>query len=237
MPAKRLLILKTSSDICVAETSHIQTIANLIELDCAELTIKSADDISSGIKNGGNFDYIYLCGHANEHGFGEQDGSNMIAWPSFALAPCNANWLNADGVLFLATCRGGLRQIAENMFNVCGKIDYICGPRWSADKYDLTTAFHVFIYNLEVRKEEPAVAAERASSGSGRHFFCYDRLECCDGNATLSLIRSMIALGQLDPNQLVASLSVTRRSWVGELLWTRCQPIQLQMRNSRSGTS
>jgi hypothetical protein len=190
----------------VAETSHIETIANLIELDCAKLTIKSADDILTGLGDGQSFDYVYLCGHADERGFGEEDGSNEITWPSFALALCNANWLNKDGVLFLATCRGGLRQIAENMFNVCGKIDYICGPRWVADKHDLTTAFHVFIYNLEVRGEEPAVAAERAYLASGRHFFCYDRLECCDGNEALSAIRSMIALGLLDPKQVLANL-------------------------------
>lgn len=204
MHKKRLLILKTSSDVCAAETSHIKAIADLIELECEQLEIKSDADVYSWIPQNGSFDYIYLCGHANEKGFGEASGSNLITWPSFATALSTVNWLNKDGVLFLATCRGGLRQIADNMFNICGKIDYICGPRCWATGHDLTTAFHIFIYNLEVRGEEPAVAVERASAGTGRHFFCYDRLDCFtpEQDDILSFIKYLVKEGDLDLKEL-----------------------------------
>lgn len=204
MTKKRLLILKTSSDICVTETNHIETIADLIHLEKEQLTITTVDDINQWASSSGNFDYIYLCGHANEDGFGEQDASIFITWNEFAFALCNASWLNVGGVLFLATCRGGLRRIADTMFNVCNKIDYICGPRWSATGQDLTTAFHIFIYNLEVRQEEPGVAVDRASAGTGRHFFCYDRLECYapPTNNCLSFIQAAVGTGFLDPKEL-----------------------------------
>lgn len=63
---KKLLILKTSSDICAAETSHIETIADLIKLECEELKIKSDADIYGWVPRSGSFDSIYLCGHADE---------------------------------------------------------------------------------------------------------------------------------------------------------------------------
>ncbi|MFZ0434436.1 MAG: hypothetical protein WAL87_00470 [Chthoniobacterales bacterium] len=207
---KRLLTLKASQDVCIAETQHIKTIADLIGIECDQLVITSLDEVIAGVVGGEQFDYIYLCGHANEHGFGEADGSRMFAWGKFALALCNANWLNTGGILFLATCRGGLRSIADTMFRMCGKIDYICGPRWSVDKHDLTAGFHSFIYNLEIRNEEPAVAVERASSATGRHFFCYDRLECCSAglglDSALSTLQSLVSLGVLNEQQVLGSL-------------------------------
>jgi hypothetical protein len=84
MSKKHLLILKTSSDICLAETDHIVTIADLVDLDREQLTITSVDDITKWSAKNGRFDYIYLCGHANEIGFGEEDGSNLINWGDFA---------------------------------------------------------------------------------------------------------------------------------------------------------
>ncbi len=205
---KRLLTLKASHDVCVAETDHIKTIADLIGIECEHLVITSLDAVVAGTAGGNQFDYIYLCGHANEKGFGEADGSRIFPWGEFALALCNANWLNTEGVLFLATCRGGLRSIADTMFRVCGKIDYICGPRWSVDKHDLTCGFHTFIYNLEARHEEPAVAVERASKATGRHFFCYDRLECCSSDlvASLSAVQHLIAAGALDEKEVLRRL-------------------------------
>jgi hypothetical protein len=203
---KRLLTLKASADICVAETSHIKTIADLIGLECDHLTITDINQVVEGTCQGKKYNYIYLCGHANDEGFGEADGSKLFSWSDFAISLCSANWLNTEGVLFLATCRGGLRSIADTMFRMCGKIDYICGPRWSVDKHDLTCGFHSFIYNLEVRREEPAVAIERASAATGRHFFCYDRLECCSPGAigdSLAALRMFIDHGLLTDQEVL----------------------------------
>lgn len=204
MPKKRLLILKTSSDICKQERGQIQAIARLIGIAHDELTIKSVEDVYGLASDGKKFDYIYLCGHANENDFGEANGGQGISWTDFAMALCNVDWLNPQGVLFLATCRGGLPQIAHTMFSVCGKIDYICGPLWTVDMHDLTTAFHVFIYNLEIRGEEPSVAIDRAFRSTGRRFFCYDRVECAPTkeNDQLSLIRYRVEQAIIDVQQL-----------------------------------
>lgn len=210
MDTKRLLILKASTDICVAETSHIKTIADLIGLQCEDYEITSLDEVAAQTFQGRQYDYIYLCGHANEEGFGEADGSIMFSWREFSISLCSANWLNIGGLLFLATCRGGLKSISETMFRMCDKIDYICGPRWAVTKHDLTCGFHSLIYNLEIRGEEPAVAVERASSSTGRHFFCYDRLECCGTtdpfNGMLDALRLMVDNGQMTEQELLKRL-------------------------------
>ena len=206
---KRLLILQASKDICVTEVEHIETIAKLTKkIECEHMSIASFYGLNTSQAGSKKFDYIYLCGHADEQCFGEGDGSSSSGWAEFAIALCSIDWLNSGSVLFLATCRGGLNSIANTLFQTCSKIDYICGPRWNVDELDLTCGFHTFIYNMEARNEEPAVAVERASKATGRHFFCYDRLECCVPNSTsfLALAQHLITTGALNERELTERL-------------------------------
>jgi hypothetical protein len=132
------------------------------------------------IQEKGKFHYIYLCTHANIWSFGEADSSKTFRWDDFASSLCNSNCLEASACLLLACCRGGLKQVANTLFVSCIHIDYICGPRWTLTGPDLSTAFHVFIYNMESRKEQPSTAAERMSKATGYDFFVYDRVETED---------------------------------------------------------
>ena len=71
-------------------------------------------------------------------------------------------------------------MVALVMFDACASIDYIAGPRWTVTGQDITTGFHVFIYNMLIRKEQPGTAAHRASAATGYDFFCHDRVEIDD---------------------------------------------------------
>jgi hypothetical protein len=141
------------------------------------LDFKSPDIFMAAVKGKKPFDYIYLCAHANMRGFGEKDGTNLTDWCDFARVLCDSNTLDQGAVLLLACCRGGLKGVAVGLFECCPKIDYVCGPRWLATGPDLTAGLHVFIYNREIRREQPSVAVKRSSDATGYDFFCYDRIE------------------------------------------------------------
>ena len=73
-------------------------------------------------------------------------------------------------------------RIASTLFDNCTQIDYVCGPKWSITQADLAAAFHVLLYNLEFRNEEPSVAVKRASKAVGYQFSFHDRVEWEDDN-------------------------------------------------------
>lgn len=178
--AKRLLILKASSDVCAAEVSHILTIAHLFGMEHDVAEVGSNCDLYAVIPTQQKYDYVYLAAHANPECFGESDGTCLTTWDNFATILCELNCLSAGCVLLLGCCRGGLRSVAHTLFYYCCQIDYVCGPRWTVTKHDITTGFHVFIYNMESRREQPSTSAKRASDATGYEFFCYDRVEMED---------------------------------------------------------
>jgi len=177
MPSK-ILIIKASCDICNNEIEHIKTIARMFSMIPEEITLRTdMNDFQTEITGKGPFQYVYLCAHANPHFFGEADGSAIHSWEDFAAAICAARCLDNEAVLLLACCRGGLKTVAETLFSNCEHIDYICGPRWTLTGPDISTGFHVFIYNMMSRREQPSTAVKRASKATGYDFFCYDRIE------------------------------------------------------------
>lgn len=201
---KKLLIIKASSDLCAAELEHIKTIATMFPMEhetyepadaaafqpgrakadqcCQGPLVQGPSAFQGAMANRGKFDYIYLGAHANAAGFGNSDGSSITKWECLGSELCATNCLNEGCVLLLACCRGGLRQVAMRLFTSCKQIDYVCGPRWTVTGLDITTGFHVFTYNMEIRHEQPSCAAERASRATGYDFFCYDRVEVEDSS-------------------------------------------------------
>jgi len=176
MPAQ-ILIIKASCDICQTELDHIKTIAEMFSLSPVLVTLDDIAEFERAIFSKGPFRYVYLCTHASPYYFGESDGNKIFAWDQFATSLCAADCLDDEAVLMLACCRGGLRKVAETLFQNCDHIDYICGPRWTLTGPDISTGFHVFIYNMLQRREQPSTAVKRASRATGYDFFCYDRVE------------------------------------------------------------
>lgn len=178
---KRLLIIKAASDVCAAEVGHLKVIADMFAITHCTMDLQSIDDFNKALCQGDDkFDYIYLAAHADTEFFGERDGSVSIPWPELASAFCNAACLKSGAILLLGCCRGGLKRVALSLFCNCMDIDYVCGPRWTVCGPDISTGFHVFIYNMEVRREQPSVAVCRASQATNYEFFCHDRVEMQD---------------------------------------------------------
>lgn len=178
--SKRLLLIKASKDICAAEIDHITKIADLFGMAHCLIEVASIKDIRKKICPGDQYDYIYLAAHANLQCFGESDGTCAVGWAEFAIALCELGCLKFGSVLLLGCCRGGLKGVANTLFLNCTQIDYVCGPRWTVSGADITAGFHIFVYNMEVRREQPSTAADRASNATGYDFFCYDRVETED---------------------------------------------------------
>lgn len=174
---KHLLILKASNDICASELDHLRNIAEMFGMKHCTFDMKAVDDFKKSPCAKGKYDYIYLAAHADPDFFGTADGTVSIQWGEFASALCEVDCLNAECILLLGCCRGGLKGVSQMLFVSCDRIDYVCGPRWTVASHDITAGFHVFVYNMEVRKEQPSSAAKRASSATGYDFFCYDRVE------------------------------------------------------------
>ena len=79
-----------------------------------------------------------------------------------------------------------MKAVAHKLFDNCPQIDYVCGPRWTIGSADIVTGFHVFIYNMLHRNEQPSCAVERASRATGYDFFCHDRVEVEADKSVLS---------------------------------------------------
>ena len=179
MPQK-LLIIKAASDVCSAEIDHLQAIAEMFDITHCTMQLTDMSTFEQQLCDGDRFDFIYLGAHANTDFFGESDGSIAIPWEQLAVSFCQSECLNPGAILMLGCCRGGLKRVALQLFCGCDQIDYVCGPRWTVTGADISAGFHIFIYNMVCRREQPSTAVTRASYGTGYDFFCHDRIEMQD---------------------------------------------------------
>jgi hypothetical protein len=177
---KRVLIVQASKDVCSTELEHIKNIAEMFGMKHCLVELETIEDFVKQLCGGDKYDYIYLAAHANPYSFGTEDGKISIEWSKLAAALCESSCLNPESILLLGCCRGGLKRVAATLFANCGQIDYVCGPRWTVTGHDLTAGFHIFLYNMESRREQPSTAVRRASHATGYDFFCYDRVEIED---------------------------------------------------------
>jgi hypothetical protein len=179
-PMQRMLFIKASHDVCATEVEHIQKICEMFNIQHCAIELDDLATFSNQVGPLGKFDFLYLGAHADVSGFGEANSAVYFDWESFAITLCSADCLCPESILLLACCRGGLRMVAMKLFYSCAKIDYLTGPRWTVTPQDITTAFHVFLYNMVIRREQPSTAAKRASEATGYDFYYYDRVETED---------------------------------------------------------
>ena len=180
---KKALVLKASEDICGDEMGLISHQFKLLGIETVSEIVKDQkhlrEIIETCIQKNLNFDYVYLCTHGDKEGFSiDFNGiTEYVSWAAFGTAMCESSILNEDTIFLLACCKGGLFQVATDMMSDCNKINFVCGVKWTVHKWDLTTGFVVFIYNIEVKNAEPAYASQKASQATDYTFMCYDRDE------------------------------------------------------------
>ena len=180
---KNLLILKAHHDICGDEVGLITHQSQFLNISVREEVIDKEDTMIEVFEKysvqGMQFDFVYLCTHADGYAFEIQMGidKSVMTWGRFGQIVCESGILNDNTVFLLACCRGGLFKVATDMFAVCNKITFICGAKWTLRSADLATGFVVFLYNIGYKKAEPSYAAQKATLATDYSFVCHDRSE------------------------------------------------------------
>ena len=175
---KRILILKAcgSSDE-PHECNGICEQAQLYGIDSVCKCVKDNEDLESILCSYGLFDYVYLSAHGDSEGFASEDGEVEMSWKKLAMLLCQSKCMNEDGILMLSCCRGGLMEVAYDIFLTCQQICYVLGPRQSLTSADMHICFGIFLYNMEIRSVDPVVACEKIKQATDQRFSCYDREE------------------------------------------------------------
>ena len=159
------------------ECDNIISQAKLYDLDVHDYCPKTNTELEEALRKDIVYDYIYLSSHGNVNGFGNEEGSIEYSWLDFGGILCETECMKEDCVVMLSCCRGGLNQVAYDLFFCCPKIAYIVGPRQSLCSRDMLISFNILLYNLEYRLVDPIVACEKIKLATDIRFICFDRLE------------------------------------------------------------
>jgi hypothetical protein len=165
------------------ETDNIRTQAELYGMTTIVKCINDSNILKQVLENSGSFDYIYLSTHGDEAGFCNESRSLNMNWGELAGLICETNCLKESSILLLSCCRGGLNEVAYDMFWHCPNIEYVVGPRQSLTSDDLLIGFNLLLYNLEHRHVDPIVACEKVLKGTDIRFKCFDRMETMSDSA------------------------------------------------------
>lgn len=159
------------------ECVNIRSQAELYDIQVYDECPKTESELIEILNRGIKYDYIYLSAHGNEDGFANENGTIDLSWTEFGTELCSAMCMNEDCIILLSCCRGGLNQVAYDLFYCCLKVAYVVGPRQSLYPHDLLIGFNILLYNLEHRGVDPIVACEKIKSATDIRFVCFDRLE------------------------------------------------------------
>lgn len=175
---KRILIIKACGNSdephkCNGICEHAQ----LYGIQHVCMCVHSNEELEKILSANGQFDYIYLSAHGNSEGFASEDLLVNMSWQKLAMILCKTKSMNEDSVLMLSCCRGGLMNVAYDIFLTCSQISYILGPRQSLTSADMHICFGIFLYNMERRGVDPVVACEKIKLATDQRFSCYDREE------------------------------------------------------------
>jgi len=175
---KRILIIKACG---VAgedqECKNILTQAKMYGISTDLISPTNVTELTAGLQNGQKYDYIYLSSHGNDQGLCNHNQTLDISWFDFGVLLCSSMCMNYDCILMLSCCRGGLNQVAYDLFYCCRKIAYVVGPRQSLASHDMLICFNILLYNLTHRGLDPIVSCEKIKAGTDIRFVCFDKLE------------------------------------------------------------
>lgn len=175
---KRLLILRACG--VSGEQEECNAICNkagLYGINVVDKCPKTNEELLDVMAKNGKFDYIYLSSHGDSEGFSNEEGTVNMNWSDFGYNLCEKEVMNENCVIMLSCCRGGLHQVAYELFYNCSQISYIVGPRQSLTPAEMLISFSIFLFNIENRNIDPVVACQKIQAGTDIRFVCFDRLE------------------------------------------------------------
>lgn len=206
----KCLMIRASSSACAGEESLVRDVLKGLDIELRSVEWISYADFVSQIGKGEQYQFIYLGAHADGTGFGENSAATLHRWETLAEAICNTDCISPGGTLFMGCCRGGMKTVAFKIMKQCGKVDQICGPFWTLKGNDITMAFHAFVKALIRDKEDPAMAADRATESSRCKFLCYERQDLAGELEMLAEVQEVkwsIELYQMVQDQLRKEVS------------------------------
>ena len=159
------------------EIDNIKSLAELYGMNTNIVCVENYENLQDALKENGQFDYVYLSSHGSNDGFCNELKTLDVKWMEFGEMICETDCLKGDSILLLSCCRGGLNEVAYDMFWNCLKIEYVVGPRQSLTSSDLLIGFNLLLYNLEHRGIDPIVACDKVLKGTDIRFKCFDRME------------------------------------------------------------
>lgn len=181
-----LIIQACGHDDEILEIQNIKSLTKLYGMNTNVVTIENYNSLQDALISNGKFDYIYLSSHGNNEGFCNEGETLYVKWLDFGELICSSDCLKSNSILLLSCCRGGLNEVAYDMFWNCLKIEYIVGPRQSLTSADMLIGFHLLLYNLEHRGIDPIVSCDKVLKGTDIRFKCFDRMETQSDPAFIS---------------------------------------------------
>ena len=175
---KKILILRACGHRDESnECDNIAIQAKLYNLEVHDHCPKTNEEVYNILNSDIQYDYIYLSSHGSEFGFANESSTINYDWLDFGIELCESCCMNEDCIVMLSCCRGGLNQVAYDLFYCCSNIGYIVGPRQSLSSHDMLISFNILLYNIENRNVDPIVACEKIKKATDIRFICFDRLE------------------------------------------------------------
>lgn len=177
--AKKILIIRAGDmGLEGQECDMIMSQSILYGMDVQNFIPKDNNELLQFFDgNSVQYDYIYLSAHGNDIGFSSENRTISCSWIEFGEKLCASECMKEDCIIMLSCCRGGLNQVAYDLFYSCPNISYIIGPRQSLPVDKMLLSFNIFLYSLERRKIDPIVACEKIKHATDIRFVCFDRLE------------------------------------------------------------
>jgi len=174
----KMLILKCqNSEAEDHEVCSLESVCKLMGITPVVETITSLKHLGEILKQGVEYNFIYLSAHGDADVFSSEEFKFEVQWKDFANMLCITDAMAEDCIIMLSCCRGGLAKVAYTIFYMCCDVQYVVGPRHNLTNCEMSTAFHIFMFNHMERRHDPVVACEKVAAVIDTRLICYDRLE------------------------------------------------------------
>ena len=196
---KKILILracgsKDENNECI----NIASQCKLYGFDVDDHCPKNHKELMSILDSGKKYHYIYLSSHGDENGFGNEDNTIDVPWSVFSSKLCSSQCMEDECIIYLSCCRGGLHQVAYELFWGCVCISYVVGPRQSLNSAEMLISFSILLFNIESRNVDPIVACEKIKHSTDLRFICFDRLETCEEHGFMLFVQNCDTWKRID---------------------------------------
>ena len=151
-----MLIIRCSDDVDACELGTVIELARSYRMSVHLEDFFTIDDAATfyATRPQNFYDFVYLCGHGNETGFGgsgEDDDRDLdMPWPLLSWLICDT--LRDESLVFLACCKAGMNTVAYDFFIGCDLLNRVFGPNVDSEGDSILLAFHYLIYDAIVKQ-------------------------------------------------------------------------------------